>query len=81
MKKGQFTKLSKYEDTFKQAKAGYYRALSRTDLEEMATIYKELGYTITQLNCNRCILGMLKNLATEYDNYKTKHTKDETPNK
>lgn len=76
MKKAQYNKLSKFEESFKQAKAGYYRAIMRADLEEMAVIYRELGYEIDQINCNRCILGMLQNLGKEFENYKTKHTKE-----
>lgn len=72
MKKAQFTKLQKYEESFRQAKAGYYRALMREDVEEMSAIYKELGHEPGALNCNRCILAMLKDLATEFDNYKNK---------
>lgn len=72
MTKKQFNKLLPFEESFKQAKAGYYRALLRADLEDMSVIYKELGYEPGKLNCNRCILSMLQNLAKEFDNYKIK---------
>lgn len=77
MKKGQFDKLSKFEQSFKEAKAGYYRAIKRTDINEMASIYEELGYFVQSKTCNSCILKMLQNLGKEYDTYKNKHKKDD----
>lgn len=77
MRKAQFTKLQPYEESFKEAKAGYYRTLLKSDVEVMAEVYEELGYKVESKNCNRCILGMLQNLAKEYDNYKNKHSKQD----
>lgn len=79
MRKAQFTRLSKYEDSLRQAKAGYYRALLREDAEELAAIHTELGYVTGKLNCNRCILAMLQDLAKEFDSYKNKQQKKDDP--
>lgn len=75
MTKKQYDELKPFEDSFKEAKAGYYRAILTSDIDKMVTIYEALGFTIESKRCNRCILNMLKNLGAEYDKYELKLTK------
>lgn len=80
MNNKQYKKLTKFEDSLKQSESGYYRALLSTDVNELADVYEELGYTISKSNrtCSRCILGMLQTLAKEYNAYATKLSQRKT---
>lgn len=80
MNNKQYKRLTKFEDSLRQSESGYYRALLSTDVNELADVYEELGYTISKSNrtCSRCILGMLQTLAKEYDAYATKLSQRKT---
>lgn len=77
MTKAQYNTLKTYEDSFKQAKKGYYRSLLSTDVVILNNVYEQLGYHLDSKNCSRCILGMLKDLGNEYDKYVSKKSNKE----
>lgn len=75
MNKKQYNKLIKYQESFNQAEHNYYSAMLRTDIDILADIYEELGYSLpsNHRNCSKCILSMLKNLSTEIKTYTNKN--------
>jgi len=73
MTKEQYDKLSKYEESFEEAKSDYYRAIFMSDLNEMNNIWEETGHERANLTCGKCVLMFLKQLGAEYFAYKEKH--------
>lgn len=71
MTKENYEALKKYESILNGAKSNFAR-VSRSELREINVLYKSvLGKELnnTQMNCNHCVLGMLKALASEYETY------------
>ena len=74
----QYNKLKKYSSIIKRAKEfHYYSALSRTDFDELLSIYESLFTDKVCKTCGESILNMLSKLGELYIIYEEKHKKDE----
>lgn len=60
--------LKQYEDSFRQAKLGYYRNMTSTRKEELKRIVeRNNGAQSTCLNCSASFLNFLKRVGESYD--------------
>lgn len=60
--------LKQYEDSFGQAKLGYYRNMTSTRKEELKRIVeRNNGAQSTCLNCSASFLNFLKRVGESYD--------------
>lgn len=60
--------LKQYEDSFRQAKLGYYRNMTSTKKEELKRIVeRNNGAQSMCLNCSASFLNFLKRVGESYD--------------
>lgn len=60
--------LKQYEDSFRQAKLGYYRNMTSTKKEELRRIVeRNNGAQSMCLNCSASFLNFLKRVGESYD--------------
>lgn len=60
--------LKQYEDSFRQARLGYYRNMTSTKKEELKRIVeRNNGAQSTCLNCSASFLNFLKRVGESYD--------------
>lgn len=79
--KEQFEYLSQFEDRMVCAsKANYCRNVQREDLVQIRSIYEELiGQPHKmQMNCNTCVLHLIKLISEPYFNYKSELENERT---
>lgn len=67
-------RLKKFEQSLKEARGGYYRALTREDVDELVEIGQDLGVKLESRGCPRCLLAFLQKLS---DLYFTQEQEDE----
>lgn len=80
--------LKQYEDSFRQARLGYYRNMTSTKKEELKRIVeRNNGAQSMCLNCSASFLNFLKRVGESYDasltiflNKKNNKNKEETDN-
>lgn len=75
--KTQFKVLKKYDRFMKTARNGYVHGVYSNDVDELAPIYRKLGYQLTNPNCANCVLAMLINLSKHYYKYIDEHNEKE----
>ena len=71
MTKEQYAKIERFKPQFQQAKSNFIR-IPRGELEIIRQVYNELfnaGYTPANLNCNHCVLKMMKQMAEAVEKY------------
>ena len=66
MKKEIKERLSKYESSLREARGGYYRALTREEVDELVAIGNDLGVKLESRGCPRCLLAFLQKLSDLY---------------
>ena len=75
-------RLKKFEQTLKEARGGYYRALLREEVDELVEIGQDLGVKLESRGCPRCLLSFLQKLSELYFAQEPEEQKqDETPKK
>lgn len=52
-------RLKKFEQSLKEARGGYYRALLREEVDELVAIGEDLGVKLESRGCPRCLLAFL----------------------
>ena len=85
MTKEQYEKIKDFKVQFNQAKSNFVR-MSRGELETVKDVYNEVfnaHYASSNLNCNACVLKMLKAMGEAVEKYEEAkerfQKKEETP--
>ena len=71
MKKEQYEKIVRFKPQFELAKSNFAR-VSRGDLNIIMGVYNEefgANYNQGNLNCNKCVIKMLKEMGQAVKNY------------
>lgn len=75
-------RLKKFEQSLKEARGGYYRALTREEVDELVEIGQDLGVKLESRGCPRCLLAFLQKLSDLYFAQEVEEKKqEETPKK
>jgi hypothetical protein len=70
MNKSQYERLKAYELYLHTAYySSYIKCLTASEMKELESIYRELGYKLHNKHCGECILSMCKRLGNLYFTY------------
>lgn len=71
MTKEQYSRVERFKPQFNQAKSNFVR-ICKGDLEIIRNVYNEVysqNLQPSNLNCNSCVLKMMKKMAEAVENY------------
>lgn len=71
MTREQYDRVKDFKVQFEQAKSNFVR-MSRGELERVKNVYNEVfnaNYSSSNLNCNACVLKMLKAMGEAVEKY------------
>lgn len=66
LNKSDLKELERYEQHFKTAKSGYLHGIYNSDIQALIPLYSRLGYHISNISCNSCVLNMFKTIGNIY---------------
>lgn len=77
MTKEQYSRVERFKPQFNQAKSNFVR-ICKGDLEIIRNVYNEVysqNLQPSNLNCNSCVLKMMKKMAEAVENYENWYDK------